>query len=335
MPGMDALPTRLTALLVERSGAPARLQELDADQLPAGDVLIAVSHSGINYKDALAITGTGAVLRAHPIITGVDVAGTVLASGTPRLTSGAVVFATGHGLGEERFGGHATLARLPGAWLTTVPAGCDAAWAMGLGTAGLTAALAVEALIDYGVRPGDRPVVVSGAGGGVGCISILLLAAAGYRVAAITGRPSLIPWLRDLGATDVHPRELVTGDAARPLASQRWAGGIDVVGGSLLAGMLSATAAGGCVASCGLAGGPDLPTTVMPFILRGVTLTGIESVRCADARRERAWARLAATIPPARLAGLVRSVALHEVPQAAVDLLAGRVQGRLVVRIPG
>jgi acrylyl-CoA reductase (NADPH) len=332
---MNAAATRFSAVMVDGPGTPARLQELDASRLPDDEVLVAVSHSGLNYKDALAVTGTGAVVRSFPMITGIDLAGRVLSSRSPQLAAGDLVFATGHSLGEERFGGHATLACLPQAWLAKVPAAVDPGWVMGLGTAGLTAALAVEALIDHGVRPGDRPVVVSGAGGGVGSISVLLLAAAGYRVAAVSGRSALAPWLATLGATAVHPRELLLGDAVRPLASQRWAGGIDVVGGALLAGMISAIAVGGCVAACGLAGGAELPTTVLPFILRGVALVGIESVRASDARRGRAWARLAAALPPGRLAGLIREEPLAAVPHLAGELLAGQVQGRIVVRVSG
>jgi acrylyl-CoA reductase (NADPH) len=332
---MSELPLRLHGLVVERANEQAVLRELEVASLPPGDTLVAVSHSGLNYKDALAVSGRPGVLRSHPIITGVDLAGRIIAGGGPAARVGDQVFATGRGLGEERHGGHATLARLPGAWLSAIPAGCDAAWAMGLGTAGLTAALAIDALEDHGLRPQERPVLVSGAGGGVGSISVLLLAAAGYRVAAVSGRPELADWLRALGASEVLAREVPIGDAAKPLAGQRWAGGVDAVGGTLLAGMLSATVAGGPVAACGLAGGAALPTSVLPFILRGVALLGIESVRASDERRARAWARLAKALPPARLAGLVREVPLAEVPQHAVELLAGRVRGRIVVRTGG
>ncbi len=332
---MDELPTRCRALWVERANQPAALCELDAESLPSGDTVVAVSHSGLNYKDALAVSGRPGVLRSHPIATGIDLAGRILAGGGPGLRVGDLAFATGHGLGEERSGGHATLARLPGAWLTPIPAGCDAAWAMALGTAGLTAALAIDALEDHGLRPQERPVLVSGAGGGVGSISVLLLAAAGHRVAAVSGRPELCDRLRGLGASEVLAREVPLADAAKPLAGQRWAGGVDAVGGTLLAGMLSATIAGGAVAACGLAGGAALPTSVMPFILRGVALVGIESVRASDERRARAWARLARALPPARLAGLVTEVPLAEVPQHAVELLAGRVRGRILVRTGG
>ena len=206
---------------------------------------------------------------------------------------------------------------------------------MGLGTAGLTAALAIDALEDHGVRPQERALLVSGAGGGVGSLSVLLLAAAGYRVAAVSGRPELGGWLRGLGAAEVLAREVPLADAAKPLGPQRWAGGVDAVGGALLAGMLSATAAGGAVAACGLAGGATLPASVLPFILRGVALLGIESVRASAERRARAWARLARDLPPARLAGLVREIPLAEVPAQAAELLAGRVRGRLLVRTGG
>jgi acrylyl-CoA reductase (NADPH) len=199
----------------------------------------------------------------------------------------------------------------------------------------LTAALAIDALEDHGLRPQERAVLVSGAGGGVGSISVLLLAAAGHRVAAVSGRPELAEWLRGLGASEVLAREVPLGDAAKPLAGQRWAGGVDAVGGTLLAGMLSATAAGGPVAACGLAGSAALPTSVLPFILRGVALFGIESVRASPERRARAWARLARDLPPRRLAGLVREVELAEVPAQAIELLAGRVRGRIVVRTGG
>jgi acrylyl-CoA reductase (NADPH) len=330
-------PERFRALLVERAGEPssARLIEAGAAQLPPGGTLVAVTHSGLNYKDALAVTGRGPVLRSVPLVPGIDLAGTVVESSDPGVAAGAAVFTTGHGLGEERWGGYAEFARLPGAWLQPLPAGRDAAWAMALGTAGLTAALAVQALEDHGVRPGTRPVAVSGAGGGVGSIAVMLLAAAGHRVAAVSGRAELGGWLQALGAGEVLPREALLADAGKPLASQRWAGGIDAVGGRALAGMLAATTAGGCVAACGLAGGSELPTTVMPFILRGVALVGIESVRCPGPARQRAWERLAAAIPPARLASLVRSEPLAAVPGLAPQLLAGTVRGRIVVEVRG
>jgi len=328
---MDELPVRFRGLWVERANEPAELRELEVANLPPGDTQVAVSHSGLNYKDALAVSGRPGVLRSFPLVTGIDLAGRVCAGGGPDLRVGDLVFATGRGLGEERCGGHATLARLPGSWLTAIPAGRDAAWAMGVGTAGLTAALAIDALEDHGLRPQQRPVLVSGAGGGVGSISVLLLAAAGYRVAAVSGRPELADWLRGLGASEILAREVPLADATKPLAGQRWAGGIDAVGGPLLAGMLSATAAGGAVAACGLAGAASLPASVLPFILRGVALLGIESVRASEERRARAWARLALVLTPARLAGLVREVQLAEVREHALALLAGRVRGRIVV----
>jgi acrylyl-CoA reductase (NADPH) len=332
---MDELPAPGRGLWVERANEQAALRVFDASSLPPGDTVVAVSHSGLNYKDALAVSGRPGVLRSHPIITGIDLAGRVLSGGGGRLRVGDQVFATGRGLGEERCGGHATLARLPGDWLQAIPAGFSAAWAMGLGTAGLTAALAIDALEDHGLRPQERAVLVSGAGGGVGSLSVILLAAAGYRVAAVSGRPELGDWLRGLGAAEVLARAVPIADAAKPLAGQRWAGGVDAVGGTLLAGMLSATAAGGAVAACGLAGGAALPTSVLPFILRGVALLGIESVRASGERRARAWARLHRDLPPARLAGLVREIDLAEVPALAGELLAGRVRGRLLVRTGG
>ncbi len=333
------------ALLLERDGdgpIHARVADLRRDELPGGsapapgEVEIAVSHSALNYKDALIVTGTGAPLvRTHPHVPGIDLAGTVTAIGadvpTDVATVGDEVLVTGCGLGERRWGGMATAARVPAAWLVRRPAGLDAARAMALGTAGFTAQLCVDALGHGGVVPGAGPVLVTGAAGGVGGLAVHLLVAAGHEVVAATGTPDAAPRLRALGAADVIDRSELAALADRPLASGRWAGAVDVVGGAVLAGTLVATLPSGVVAACGLAGGRRLDVDLAPFFVRGVVLAGIDSVLHPMAERPGIWSRLAATVDRAALDGMTTTVGVDAVPGAAADLLAHGGRGRTVV----
>jgi acrylyl-CoA reductase (NADPH) len=338
-------PDRTTVLLLERDGdGPVRaaVHDLPPDRLPggavpaAGEVAVAVSHSSLNYKDALVVTGTGGPLvRDFPHVPGIDLAGTVTAVG-PEVDPGVAavgdeVLVTGCWLGERRWGGMATRAHVPAAWLVRRPTGLDAAGAMALGTAGFTARLCVDALERGGVTPGTGPVLVTGATGGVGSLAVHLLARAGHTVVAATGTPDAEAWLRRLGATEVVARSELEASATRPLASARWAGAIDVAGGATLAGALVATAPHGVVAACGIAGGRELTVSLAPFFARGVVLAGIDSVLHPMPERPDAWARLAAGIDPGVVAGLTRTIGLAEVPAAAAELLAGGLRGRTVV----
>lgn len=310
----------MRAIQVEE-GAAGRLIERED---PVGDgILIDVAYSGLNYKDALAVTGRGKVLRRFPLVPGIDLAGQ-----TP---DGEWVLATGWGLGEERDGGYAERVRLAPADFLPLPSGLDAHRAMALGTAGLTSMLCVMAIEPY-LRDTDRPVLVTGAGGGVGSIAVLLLSRLGHRVTAVSGRPALTPWLKQLGAEEVIARDAIAPDD-RPMSKERWAGAIDAAGGKVLADVLRTTAYGGAVAACGLAGGTDLPSTVFPFILRGVSLLGIDSVRCPNDRRREAWRRLGELVSTETLDEMHEVIPLAKVPAAAERLLANEIRGRLVVKI--
>lgn len=311
----------------------AAISTLDHEALPAGEVTVRVAYSTLNYKDALAITGRGKIVRAFPMVPGIDFAGTVEESASPDFKPGDQVLLTGWGVGERHWGGLAEYARVKASWLTHLPAGLTPEQAMGFGTAGLTAALCVIALEDAGIAPSEREVVVTGAAGGVGSIAVALLAQVGFNVTASTGRPAEEDYLRQLGARQIIDRATLTTPSKRPLESERWAGGIDTVGSETLASVLRATAYTGAVAACGLAGGTDLPTTVLPFILRGVRLLGVDSVMAPAARRDAAWARLARDFPIAMLSQVTRTVALAEVPALAATLLDGAVRGRLVVAL--
>lgn len=322
--------------LVVRSSEPGAcgVERLTLDALPEGDVLVEVAFSSVNYKDALAVTGQGKVVRRFPMVPGIDLAGTVHASSSPAFSPGQRVLVTGWGIGEEHWGGFAQMARVEAAWLTRVPPGLDLEQAMAIGTAGFTAMLAVMALTDHGLETASE-VLVTGAGGGLGGIAVALLASLGHRVVAVTGRPDeLRDYLTALGASAVVSRAELTR-ASRPLESERWAGAIDAVGGSMLATVLSQMRYGTAVAACGLAGGSRLETTVFPFILRGIALLGINSVFCPVARREDAWRRLATHLPLDTLATMVRRVSLAEVIEASDALLRGAVRGRLVVDVNG
>jgi acrylyl-CoA reductase (NADPH) len=305
-------------------------RDLTDTDLMAGDVTVDVEHSTVNYKDGLALTGKGPIIRRYPLIPGVDFAGTVRSSAHAGFKPGDKVVLNGWSVGESHHGGYAGRARVPGDWLVAIPKGFSTSDAMAIGTAGFTAMLAVLALEEQGVKPGEGEVLVTGASGGVGSMATALLSKLGYSVTASTGRLVEEPYLYSLGAANVIDRkEFAT--PVKPLGKMRWAGAIDSVGSLTLANILSQTNYGGSVAACGLAQGSDLPTTVMPFILRGVKLIGIDSVHCPKPRRLDAWRRLAADLDKAKLAAMTSHVKLAEVPRIAREILEGRVRGRVVV----
>ena len=306
--------------------------ELSPSELMDGDVTVAVSHSTVNYKDGLVVTGRAPVARRFPMIPGIDLAGTVEESAHPRFKPGDKVVVNGYGLSETHYGGYAELARVKGDWLVKLPKAFSAADAMAIGTAGYTAMLAVLALEDAHVTPDKGAVVVTGAAGGVGSVAVALLAKLGYRVIASTDRTDEEPYLKSLGAAEIIPRAELAADP-KPLAKERWAGGVDSVGSKTLANVLAATSYGGAVSACGLAGGMDLPTSVAPFILRGVSLLGIDSVMMPMPRRLQAWERLARDLDVSKLDSMTKTIPLSGVRQAAEDILAGKIRGRLVVEI--
>ena len=306
--------------------------EIGLDDLMEGDVVVAVSHSTVNYKDGLALTGRSPVVRKFPMIPGIDFAGTVETSSNPNFKPGDKVVLNGYGLGETHYGGYAEYARVKGEWLVPLPPAFSTAQAMTIGTAGYTAMLCVLALEDAGVTPDKGGVVVTGAAGGVGSVAVAVLAKLGYKVSASTGRPEEEAYLKGLGAEEIVPRAELAGNP-RPLAKERWAGGVDSVGSKTLANVIASLRYGGAVAACGLAGGLDLPASVAPFILRGVSLLGIDSVYMNRARRVEAWNRLARDLDVKKLEAMTKTIALSGVREAAEDILAGKVRGRLVVEI--
>ncbi|QHA87674.1 MDR family oxidoreductase [Serratia rhizosphaerae] len=324
----------MRALLLEQHGEQiiSQVQDIDDDRLPEGDVTVDVNWSSLNYKDALAITGKGKIVRHFPMVPGIDFAGTVRSSKDPRFSEGQSVVLTGWGVGENHWGGLAEQARVTGEWLVPLPKGLDERQAMIIGTAGLTAMLCVMALEDGGVRPDDGDVLVTGASGGVGSTAIAVLSALGYRVTAISGRDSNTDYLKTLGAKEVLPRSDYI-EAPRPLEKQRWAGAVDTVGDKLLAGVLAQMNYNGTVAACGLAGGYQLPTTVMPFILRNVRLQGIDSVHTPLHQRQTAWERLAGILPDSFYQQATQEITLDQAPAAARDLLDNKVTGRTLVKI--
>jgi acrylyl-CoA reductase (NADPH) len=329
------IPDSFNAFVVREgpSGRSAGFETLPVSELPEGELLVEVRFSSLNYKDGLAVTGKGKVIRKFPMVPGIDLAGTVLESRAPGFAEGDDVVVTGCGLGEASFGGYAGLARVRADWALPIPAGLGARRAMAVGTAGLTAALCVDALWEAGVRPGGREAVVTGAAGGVGSVAVALLAKAGFAVAASTGRPEERAFLERLGASRIVPREELAKPSTRPLETETWACGVDAVGGAVLGTVLRQTAYGGAVAACGLAGGTDLPVTVLPFILRGVRLLGVDSVQAPRGRRERAWARVARDLSPELLDELTTEIALADVPAWGEKILAGQVRGRAVVAV--
>ena len=315
-------------------GQTVDLTDFDENDLMDGDVTFAVEWSTVNYKDGLAITGKAPVVRRFPMIPGIDGAGTVEASAHPVWKPGDKVILNGWGCGETHLGLYGAKARVKGDWLVPLPDGMSARDAMAIGTAGYTAMLAVLALERHGQYPANGPVIVTGAAGGVGSVAIAVLAKLGFAVIAATGRPQEADYLRRLGATEIIGREELTG-AVRSLAKERWAGGIDSVGSVPLANVLSMTRYGGAVAACGLAAGLDLPTTVAPFILRGVSLFGIDSVMCPKPRRRTAWERLARDLDRGKLTELTTEIRLAEVPDAARRIMQGQVRGRTLIKIAG
>ena len=302
------------------------IETLTDRDLPEGDVTIDIAYSSFNYKDGMALKDQGRILRRHPIIPGIDFAGTVAASDSDRFKPGDTVILTGWGVGEGWSGGFAQRARVKSEWLLKCPVGITAQQAMVVGTAGLTAMLAVMALERYGITPGGQ-VLVTGAAGGVGSIAVRLLSRLGYVVTAMTGRPNEAEFLHKLGATAILDRAEYAAPG-KPLAAERWAGAIDVVGGTTLANVLAAMMRDGAVAACGLAGGMDLPATVLPFILRGVALLGIDSVHCAMVERETAWERLAHELHPDNFTIVTQTIGLADLPAHADAILAGQVRGR-------
>jgi acrylyl-CoA reductase (NADPH) len=314
------------------NGQQNRIGAITEQDLPEGDVLIDVAYSTLNYKDALAICGKAPIVRSWPMVPGIDFAGVVRESHHHEWQPGDKVILNGWGIGETRLGGLASLARVPGDWLVRLPAAYSLSDAMAIGTAGYTAMLAVMRLEEEGVKPESGPLLVTGAMGGVGSVAILVLARRGYEVWALTGRPEEEAHLKSLGAAGIVPRDELSGKQ-KPLMKERWAGGVDAVGSHVLANLLASTRYRGAVAACGLAAGMDLPVTVAPFILRGVTLAGIDSVYVPGPRRRAAWHRLAEDLPAGRLAAISRTIGLEAVEEAAAELLAGKVKGRLVVEI--
>ncbi|MWP39085.1 acryloyl-CoA reductase [Rhodobacter sphaeroides] len=324
----------MRAVLIEKSNdtQSVSVTELAEDQLPEGDVLVDVAYSTLNYKDALAITGKAPVVRRFPMVPGIDFTGKVAQSSHADFKPGDRVILNGWGVGEKHWGGLAERARVRGDWLVPLPAPLDLRQAAMIGTAGYTAMLCVLALERHGVMPGNGEIVVSGAAGGVGSVATTLLAAKGYEVAAVTGRASEAAYLRGLGAASVIDRNELTGKV-RPLGQERWAGGIDVAGSTVLANMLSMMKYRGVVAACGLAAGMDLPASVAPFILRGVTLAGVDSVMCPKADRLAAWARLASDLDPAKLEEMTTELPFSEVIETAPKFLDGTVRGRIVIPV--
>jgi acrylyl-CoA reductase (NADPH) len=313
-------------------GTSAALTQFDESELMEGDVTVAVEWSTLNYKDGLAVTGKAPVVRRFPMIAGIDFAGTVEHSTHPAWKAGDKVVSTGWGLGETHLGAYAGKARVKGDWLVRLPDGMTPREAMAVGTAGFTAMLAVLALEKQGLSPNSGPMVVTGAAGGVGSVATAVLAKLGYHVIASTGRLAEAPYLKSLGAAEVIDRNELSAPA-KPLAKERWAGGVDSVGSTTLANLLSMTKYGGAISACGLAAGMDLPTSVAPFILRGVCLLGIDSVMCPIAPRKAAWERLSRDLDRSKLSEITHEISLDQVLEWGPKILAGEVRGRIVVKI--
>ena len=326
------------ALVLEKEGeaAVAHIRELDEAALPAGEVTVAVEYSTLNYKDGLALSSTGGgIVRAWPHVAGIDFAGTVEASDDARYKPGDKVVLTGWRVGEAHWGGYAQKARVRADWLVPLPSGLTTRQAMAVGTAGFTAMLAVMALEEHGLAPEKGEVLVTGAAGGVGSVAVAILAKLGYQVAGVTGRPETEGYLRGLGAARIVAREELAETVKRPLESETWAGCVDAVGGAMLARVLGQMKYGGSVAAVGLAGGAALPASVIPFLLRGVNLLGIDSVTVPYERRVRAWGRVVTDLPMEKLEAMVRPAALADLPALGAAILKGEVQGRVVVDVNG
>ncbi len=308
----------------------SNIKQLSNDDLPEGDVLLAVDYSSLNYKDGLAITGKGKIVRQWPLVPGIDLSGTVLESDSADYAVGDRVVLTGWSVGEKYWGGYSQRQRVQSKWLVPLPAGLDSKQAMAIGTAGFTAMLCIMTLEEAGVTPNKGTVLVTGASGGVGSVAVAILAKLGYTVAAVSAKPEADDFLRGLGASEILTREEMS-EKPRPLEGQRWAGAVDVVGTTTLARVLAEMNYGGCVAACGLAGGADLPTTVMPFILRNVSLRGVDSVMCPVERRKLAWQRLVTDLPAEALGEIGQVASLEQLPELAEKITTGGVRGRVIV----
>lgn len=310
-----------------------KIEELDESRLPEADVTVAVEYSTLNYKDGLCLTGGGGLVRKYPHVPGVDFAGTVESSESPDFRPGDRVVLTGWRVGEVWWGGYAQKARVKSEWLVPLPEGLDARRAMAVGTAGFAAMLAVMALEKHGLKAGDGPVLVTGATGGVGSVATAVLAKLGHEVAAVTGKPDQAEYLKDLGASRIVPRDELAEAPTRPLDSETWAGCVDAVGGAMLARVLTQMKYGCSVAAVGLAGGPKLPATVIPFLLRGVNLLGIDSVMQPKANRIQAWQRIASDLPMEKLDEMVTMKGLGDLPELGPAILKGRTRGRIVIDV--
>jgi acrylyl-CoA reductase (NADPH) len=315
----------------EEGKTSAAVQQLSLDQLPAGDVVVAVEYSTVNYKDGLCIGPGGGLVRQYPHVPGIDFSGTVESSEDARYKPGDKVVLTGWRVGEVHWGGYAQKARVKADWLVPLPQGLDTRQAMAVGTAGFTSMLSVMALEDHGIK--DGPVLVTGAAGGVGSVAVALLAALGHEVAGVTGRPESADYLKSLGATQIVAREEINETVKRPLEAEIWGGCVDAVGGAMLARVLGQMQYGASVAAVGLAGGAGLPATVIPFLLRGVNLLGIDSVMQPYDNRLRAWQRIAKDLPMDKLDAMVVPAKLSDLPKLGADILKGQVQGRVVVDV--
>ena len=326
--------TFLALVLTESDGkVTAGFQDLGIDDLPEGDVTVRVTHSGVNYKDGMIVNGMGRLVRDFPHVPGIDFAGIVETSDNDRYKPGDAVVLTGWRVGEVHWGGYAGMARVKADWLVPLPAGLTAKRAMAIGTAGFTSMLCVDALEAHGMTPSAGEVLVTGAAGGVGSVAVAILARRGYAVVASSGRPEQHDFLTEMGATGIIDRAELAEPSKRPLDGERWEGAVDTVGGTTLARLLSQMRYGASVAACGLAGGANLETTVLPFLLRGVNLLGIDSVMQPYDNRSRIWQRLSEDLPMDKLDALTEEIPLADVPKAAGDILKGQVRGRLVVAL--
>jgi putative YhdH/YhfP family quinone oxidoreductase len=327
-------PSTLPAYLVRKDSAgriSAHVERISPEMLPDGGVLIRVAYSSLNYKDALASQGHPGVVRAFPHVPGIDCAGTIVDSTTSVYRSGDEVLVTGYELGAGQWGGFAGLVRVPAEWIVPLPAGLTLRDAIIYGTAGFTAAQCITAIVEHGINPGRGPVIVTGATGGVGSLAVGMLAKLGYEVAAVTGKSDQADWLRRLGATRILERNDVLDDSDRPLLAAKWAAAVDTVGGRPLATILRSTMHRSVVAACGLVAGPDLPLTVYPFILRGVTLAGIDSAKCPRPERLEIWKKLAGPWRPTNLQELAHEVTLDQLPEYVQRILASQIVGRTLV----
>jgi acrylyl-CoA reductase (NADPH) len=328
------MSTYKALLLKQQDGAfSAAIEQLSPDAFPKGEVTIRVAYSSLNYKDGLAVTGKPGVVRNFPMVPGVDLAGTVDESASPEFNKGDEVVVTGCGTSETMWGGYAQLARLDAKYMVPLPEGLTLKQAMGVGTAGFTSMQAVMELEAHGLKPGGKEVLVTGAAGGVGSVAVAILAKLGYKVAGSSGRPELTDYLKSLGANEVIDRATLAAPSKRPLETERWAGAVDSVGGETLAAVIRSLAVGSSVAACGLAGGPNFSTTVLPFILRGVNLLGIDSVRVANARRREIWARIARDLPLELLDSMIEVHPLEDFQSLGDRILKGQTRGRVVIDV--